>query len=154
MKCVEPFHNSFMGIWVGVYGLKTIGTANNLQVNRPILCSTRRRLPRLCRRPSFANRPSVTSSAWYTAFGAATAGEGTFQGWILKISNPAPCMEFQGCVFSMSTYIHLCPGIPQIDLGGGHPRDSPARTSGMSVPSRLTAVIDCANLETVAKMHR
>ena len=23
----------FMGIWVGVYGLKTIGTANNLPVN-------------------------------------------------------------------------------------------------------------------------
>ena len=130
------------------------------------MCSIRRRLRCLCRRPSFANRPSVTSSAWYTALGAATESKGTFQGFedfqpcsvhgipgvcIFNVKISTSAWNSRGVHFQCQN-INLCPGIPQIDLGGGHPRDSPAQTSGMSVPSRLTAVIECANLETIAKI--
>ena len=112
--------------------------------------SVRRRLPCLCRRPSFANRPSVTSSACYTALGAAAASEGTFQGQILKISTPAMCMEFPQGLFSMSKYPPL-PRHSSNRFGRRPPPRFTCRTSGMSVPSRLTAMIECANLETIAQ---
>ena len=113
----------------------------------------RRCLPCLCRRPSFANRPSVTSSACYTALGAAAASEGTFQGRILKISTSALYTEFPQGVFSMSKYPPL-PRHSSNRFGRRPPPRFTCRTSGMSVPSRLTAMTECVNLETIAKMHR
>ena len=51
-------------------------------------------------------------------------------------------------MFSFSKKPNPCPcDIPQIDLGDPPaPQDSPARTSGMSVRPRLTALTECANL--------
>ena len=51
-------------------------------------------------------------------------------------------------VFSYFKKPNPCPcDIPQIDLGDPPPpQDSPARTSGMSVRPRLTALTECANL--------